>query len=144
MNFFSLFYQADVNGFAVLVAALAGMVLGGLWYSPLLFGNMWIKLAGLSKMKKPDQKSMWVQYSVGFVSQLVMACVLAHLLSYVIVLDVLEAIQLAFLLWLGFFATTLIGSVLWEMKSPKLYFINAGYWLTTLVLMASIETAWPW
>ena len=31
---------------AIVVAAVAGMVIGALWYSPLLFGNAWLKAIG--------------------------------------------------------------------------------------------------
>lgn len=37
-----------INWVAVLAAAVSGFVLGGLWYSPLLFGKPWQRLAGLS------------------------------------------------------------------------------------------------
>ncbi len=87
---------------------------------------------------------MTVQYSLGFLSQFVMATVLAHISGFVLVIYVSEALQLAFWLWLGFLATTMLGTVLWEMKSPKFYAINAGYWLVVLMLMSVILTVWPW
>ncbi|GAB2489384.1 DUF1761 domain-containing protein [Arenimonas alkanexedens] len=34
----------EVNIWAVLAAALSGFVLGGLWYSPLLFGKAWQRM----------------------------------------------------------------------------------------------------
>ena len=37
-----------INWFAVLAAAVSGFLLGGLWYSPTLFGRRWQKAAGLS------------------------------------------------------------------------------------------------
>lgn len=35
----------DIHWLAVLAAATATMVLGALWYSPLLFGKLWVKLS---------------------------------------------------------------------------------------------------
>ena len=35
-----------INVFAVLVAAASSFVLGGLWYSPMLFGRLWNREAG--------------------------------------------------------------------------------------------------
>ncbi len=32
-----------INYFAVLAAALSTFILGGLWYSPLLFGKAWMR-----------------------------------------------------------------------------------------------------
>lgn len=40
---------SQVNYFAVLIATVATMVLGFLWYSPVLFGNAWVKQMGLKK-----------------------------------------------------------------------------------------------
>ena len=36
-----------INYLAVLVAAVVAFVMGGLWYSPLLFGKAWAKLRGI-------------------------------------------------------------------------------------------------
>ena len=41
----------EFNIWAVLVAALASFVLGGLWYSPMLFGKAWQRETGLSDEK---------------------------------------------------------------------------------------------
>lgn len=35
--------MSDINYYAVLVAALLSFAVGGLWYSPLLFGKMWLE-----------------------------------------------------------------------------------------------------
>ena len=39
---------SKINYFAVLVAALSTFVLGGLWYSPLLFGKAWMRVNNFS------------------------------------------------------------------------------------------------
>lgn len=38
----------SINWLAVVAATVAAFVLGGLWYSPVLFGKPWQKAAGLS------------------------------------------------------------------------------------------------
>ena len=38
------------NIWAVLACIICNMVIGALWYSPILFGNIWLKLVG----KKPE------------------------------------------------------------------------------------------
>lgn len=45
---------SSVNIPAVLVAAISTFAVGGLWYSPLLFGRSWMQEAGLTdeKVKK--------------------------------------------------------------------------------------------
>ena len=41
-----------INVWAVLVAAVSAFVLGGLWYSPMLFGPKWNRDAGMSPDKQ--------------------------------------------------------------------------------------------
>jgi len=36
----------DLQPWAILAAALAGIVIGAAWYSPLLFGNAWMSALG--------------------------------------------------------------------------------------------------
>ena len=38
----------EYNLLAVIVAGIASFILGGLWYSPMLFGKAWQREAGLS------------------------------------------------------------------------------------------------
>jgi Protein of unknown function (DUF1761) len=44
--------------------------------------------------------------------------------------------------WLGFFLPVDLGTVAWENKSWKLFFINTGYHLATLLVAATILTLW--
>ena len=43
--------QDMMNVWAVLAAAIASMILGGLWYSPLLFANAWMRASGVTEEK---------------------------------------------------------------------------------------------
>lgn len=46
---------SDVNLVAVLVAGVVDMVIGALWYSPVLFAKSWMRLIG---KKEEDMKKM--------------------------------------------------------------------------------------
>ena len=69
------------NYLAILVAAVAGMIVGALWYSPLLFGNVWMKLMGLGRkqLQAAKKKGMGKSYFLSFVALLVMAYVISRL-----------------------------------------------------------------
>jgi hypothetical protein len=137
--------EITVNYWAVLAAAVAGMALGALWYSPLLFGNHWMKLMGWSAKKGKDmQKKAGPSYLVGFLTQLVMAFVLAHFVELLFVWNARSAVTLGVWIWLGFFATSQLGGVLWEGKPLKLYLVNTSYSLVQLVLMTGILATWPY
>ena len=135
--------QISINYWAVLAAAVANMVLGFLWYGP-LFGAQWMKLTNIDKSKIDDakKKGMSKIYALAFLTSIVMSFILAYFLRYVQAGTILEGIILAFLLWIGFFATTQLGSVLWEGKSAKLYFLNTLYYLASLCIMSIILTLW--
>ncbi|MBI5644836.1 DUF1761 domain-containing protein [Candidatus Kaiserbacteria bacterium] len=138
-----------INYLAVIVAAIANMVLGFLWYGP-LFGKTWSHLMGWGEMT-PDkmaamQKKARLGYAVSFVGALVMAFVLAHALvfasTYLKVEGVHAGLAAGFWNWLGFVAPVTVGAVLWDGKPWKLWFINAGYYLVTLLIMGEILALW--
>jgi hypothetical protein len=66
----------DINYFAVIAAALACFLIGGLWYSPLLFGNAWMRANGFSEADL-KRGSVPVIFGVAFLFSLLMAANLA-------------------------------------------------------------------
>ena len=130
---------ASINLVAVLVAALVAFIVGSLWYSPLLFGNVWMKLAGVKKKKDPF---MWVRFLVYFVGLLVMSFVLAHFLIFTSAVTYVDGLVTIFWLWLGFIAPITLGGILWENKSIKLFVLNNAYNLIALGVMSCILVAW--
>ena len=135
--------QFGVNYLAVLAAAVASMVVGFLWYGP-LFGKVWIKLMNFDKKKMNEgkKKGMGKNYALAFLTSLVMSYVLAHFVGYMQAKTVADGALLGFWLWIGFFATTQLGMVMWEGKPVKLYILNTLHYLATLVVMASILAVW--
>ena len=130
-----------INYIAILVAALASMVIGMLWYGP-LFQKQWMKLAGITPqgMKKMKLSPM-AAMSMGFVASLVTAYVLSVFVGGVMAWT--AAANFVFWIWLGFVAPVQLGVFLWEGRSFKLFILNTSYSLVTLVVMAGILAAWP-
>jgi hypothetical protein len=132
-----------INYLAVLVAAIAQIVIGFLWYGP-LFGKTWIRLTGKSDMA--PAKGVGRSYAIMALGSLVMSYVLAHSLifgnSYLNTDGASAAFEVAFWTWLGFIAPVLLGSVLWEGKPWKLWALNAVYYLVSLIVMALILVMW--
>jgi len=140
--------EISINYWAVLVAAVAYMVIGSLWYGP-VFGRQWMKMMGFSKESMRKMPLTAAQaIAGGFVSALVMAFVLAHdnfvwsafyagskgagAMSF----------ALGFWIWLGYVATTQAGSWLWEGRSFKLFAFNAAASFVSLQVMAAILVRW--
>lgn len=135
----------EINYLAVLVAALASIVLGSLWYSPVLFGKEWMKLSKITEKDVAAAKKkggMWKYYLGAFVASLVTAYILAHFVDYAGATTIIGGLQLGFWVWLGFIVTTLLSSVLWEGKPVKLYLISIGYYLVLFLLMGALLAAW--
>ena len=134
----------DINYLAVLVSAIVSMGLGALWYSPMIFGKMWMKLMNIDEksMKKAQKKEMGKSYAIAFAASLLMAYVLAHFVDYAQAKTALEGMQAGFWIWLGFVATITLNSVLWEGRPWKLYLINAAHYFVSLQIMGAILAVW--
>lgn len=136
-------FESDVNLIAVATAAVVSMLIGFLWYSPMLFGKQWMKLMGLTEQDMEKSKNdMGRVYLLSFFGSLTMAYVLANLLSFLGVTKVMLGMQVAFWAWLGFIATTMLSGVLFEGKKVELYLLNIGYHLVSLLAMASVLVSW--
>ncbi len=136
-------FYTPVNIPALLSSALVSMVVGFVWYSPVLFGKPWMKLMGLNAKKmKAAQKNMSKTYGLSFVATLVTAFVLSQFISSTLTITVNEGLMVGFLGWLGFTATTLFTGVLFNEMPIKLFFINSGYQLASMLTMSVVLTLW--
>lgn len=114
------------------------MAVGMLWYSPFLFGKMWMRLSGIDPVKVDRMKKagMGKTYFAALLVALLMSAALYYFYGLTEVGDTAEALMLAFALWVGFVATTLAASVLWESRPFTLYLINSGNYLIALSLVS--------
>lgn len=134
--------EINTNLLAILAGAIANMVIGFLWYGP-IFGKMWMKLSNISEKDIADAKSqMGKTYTLSMLAALVMAFVLGQFVEFAGVSTIVEGAWVGFWAWLGFVATTMLNGVLFERKSWKLYYLNAGYYLVSLPVMGAILAVW--
>lgn len=130
----------------VLVAAIATMVIGFLWYSPLLFARPWMVAMGYDPNDKARmdemRKSAGKSYAIAFVASLVSAFVLAKIIDLTTVNRVLYGMKVGFAMWLGFVTTVQLTAKLFENKPIKLYLINTGYQLVCYLAMGAIIARW--
>lgn len=135
--------MVTINYLAVLVAAIAVMGLGMLWYGP-LFGKQWMELMGLTPERMKSMKlSPKMSVTFSSLASLVMVYVLAHFVEALSAEDALSSLALAFLIWFGFIATTTVNSVLYEEKPWKLYLLNLAYYFVALLVATVIIALWP-
>jgi len=129
----------NVNWLAVAVAGISAFVLGGVWYSPALFGKAWMKENNLSveDVQKGNKAKI---FGWAFILSLVMAVNLAMFLSDPKI-DLKMAIIYGLLTGLWIFCGIAIVA-LFEMKSARYIFVNGGYMIVALGLMGAIIGAW--
>lgn len=135
--------RVHMNFLAVGVAVLATFALGALWYSPLLFGNMWVRAHGyagerLERMKKAAPRA----YGISLLAFIVLALVLAFLAGHLRVGSAAGGMRLGFAVWVGFAATIGLTAWVYSDKPFVTYLIDAGYQLAYLLLMGAIIGAW--
>lgn len=138
---------SGINPWAVLTAAIATMVVGFLWYSPLLFARPWMRLMGYDPNDKAKlaemQKGAGKLYGLSFVASLVSAVVLAKIIDFTTVNSVFYGMKVGFAVWLGFVATVQLTGTLFGRQPAKLFLINTGYQLVCYLAMGGILAKWP-
>lgn len=131
-----------INYWAVLGATVASFVLGWIWHGA-LFQKQWMKLSGMTaaSMKKMPLTAGQAM-GLGFVVQLVMSYVLAHIVNYMMAATFTDGAQLGFWIWLGFVMPLTAGAWIWEGKPFKLFILNTAYWLLALIISGGILAVW--
>jgi hypothetical protein len=134
-----------VNYLAVLVSGIVIFMLGGLWYSPVLFAKPWIALMGRTEEElrgEAAKKSMPLMYFTVFLCGLVTAAVLAIVINNFGATTAVDGACIGALCWLGFAATTSFGSSLFSFQPAKLWLINSAYNLVSFVIAGVILAIW--
>lgn len=133
----------EVNYLAVLIAGIASMIVGFIWYSPFLLGNPWMKEMGLTmeKMKKA-QKQLGPMYALSFVLSLLTAYVLYHVIvmsmNYFHYPKLMTGLTSAVWMWLGFIMPVQATDMIFGGKTWKLFGINTGYQFVSLLAMGIV------
>ena len=131
---------SQINYLAVLVAALSTFILGGLWYSPMLFGKAWMHANNFTEADlQTFSKARMFGWS--FVFALVMALNLAMFLADPKT-DVVWGMTAGVLAGLGWVAMAVAIIGLFENRSWKHILINGGYVTVAFTLMGAILGAW--
>lgn len=138
-----------INFLAIIIAVIAHFVLGFIWYTP-LFGKAWAKELGMNTDQKPPASLLIRGMVFNLIGNFLMAWVFYHNMA---VWNPVTwglpagpgsptswAMMGAIFTWLGFFVPVDLNAVAWEGKSWKLFFINTGYHLLSLIVVAMIIT----
>lgn len=128
-----------INYWAVLVAAVASFLIGGLWYSPALFYRAWMSAAGLTE-EQLKAGNMAVIFGVSLVLQLLAALVLAVFVGAEA--DVAFGLSAGLMVGVAWVATAFGVVYLFERRPLTLFCINGGYNVVVFAVMGAILGAW--
>lgn len=121
------------------IGGICAVGIGALWYSPRVFGALWMHSVHMTPEDiEHSKKKMPVLVCAGFASATVLSCVLAYLMGALGVATLYETVALAIVLWLGFMVPVVLAPVLWEHKPLSYAAINGGYWLVTVVTIGVV------
>ena len=126
------------NYLRAVAAALAAFVASLAWYTVL--GGAMVELSGADPSTVPNTAPAWTMLFV-VAQSLVVASVLAYLVSRLGIVNWRAALRLGVLVWI-FPASILLGSVVHENVPLALAAIHAGDWLAKLLLMSVILGTW--
>ena len=129
----------QVNYWAILVSALSTFLIGGIWYSPALFGKAWMRENGFTEESMKNSIMMKI-FGLSFILALIAAINLAMFLGNS--RSIGEGAFSGFLAGFGWVATFIGTHYLFERKSFTLFLINAGYSIVSLTVMGVILGAW--
>ncbi len=132
-----------ISFIGVLLSTAAAMVIGGLWYSPFLFGTPWMKAIGLTDkaMKARTKGALGVLVVVYAVTAYVLSLFTAYYHAYSGGSGLKGGLVTALLVWLGFGATTILAHGVFEPRDRSVLYINMGNRFVTLVSMGLIVGA---
>jgi hypothetical protein len=134
-----------VNYLAVLVGGVLIFMLGGLWYSPVLFARKWMALQGKTEADlkaAAATSSMPLMYLRAFLCGLISSWVLAIVLHHFTNLTPLRGALAGGLCWLGFAGVTSYATALFSMKPKGLWLIDTGFNLVSFVLVGVLLAVW--
>jgi uncharacterized membrane protein len=129
----------NLNWLAIIVAAVSAFMLGGLWYSPLMFVKKWMKETGITQ-ESTKNANMLKLFGFSFI--------LSFIASFFLAMFIGAGAGGAVGALAGFMAGfgwvfTFLGIIyLFESRSLALFMINAGYSVVSMTIMGFIIGIW--
>jgi len=129
-----------INLLALAACVVVRFLVGGLWFSPLLFMRAWQSETGVGD--EAMKARMPMALAADLIGAILMAFILAHAVRYAGASTALTGAEVGAFAWLGFIAVTTFARVSYEGASLRLFSISSGYNLVTLVAMGAILAEW--
>jgi hypothetical protein len=129
----------DINVLAVILAAASSFLVGGLWYSPALFGNVWNRENG-SSLKSQGAGHPAKVFGVSFIFSLVAAFAFALWLGPTPSLH--DGLMHGLLAGFGMVAASFGINYQFANRSALLWLVDGGYHTVQFLLFGLILGLW--
>ncbi len=130
----------SINYLAIVVATVASMFIGYVYYAKPVMGKAWMALIGKTEeeLKSGAGPAMVWMLILAFVE----AYILAHFVDYTGATTWAKGAVAGIWLWLGFIVPSMGSENIFSRRPKKLLFLQLGYHLISIVVMGAILAVW--
>ncbi len=128
----------SINWLAVLVAMIAQMAVGFIWFSPALFFKKWLEANNLEAPRKPEAWIFIVMILLTFVSTTALAAILRHIGSGTAAGGAIAAL----FVWAATLMPFIVGTTLSTGRKYSLIALEYGHTLLGLLIAGAILGGW--
>ena len=127
----------NLNYTAIAIASIVNFVIGWLWYSPMAFKSLWLKEAKLEGVvgEKPEATTLIAGYMLTLISAFIFAVLTECLAAEV-------NLMTGMVIPIGIIITSIGTNYLFEKRTVKHFFINAGNLTVNYLVMGGIIWFW--
>lgn len=134
----------ELNYLAIVVGVVFNMVLGALWYSPLLLGKPWMAATGITveTIQEAGKGEQYKGYAIAVVVSIVLVVVLALLTQSLGIDEPLDGLVLGLVAGIGLVAASQAPNYSFEGRSVRLFLINLGYSVVGFAVIGVLLAVW--
>lgn len=127
---------------AVIISFVLSLVIGFVWYSPVLFGKTWMRLQGANPTAKVSMKDMTGVMAANALATLFYVAAFTFTLAVLLPMNVFSILICVLGIYLGFTLPILAQNALWtnlpKRSAWKVFGITAGHHLVVAIVMGII------
>ncbi len=127
-----------MNWLAVVVAAIANVIVGTIYYAPPVMGNTWLKLLG---KRREQMGQAGPSYGLVVVGAIITSAILDYLIDKGDFHTLGGGLLVGLLAWI-LIATSIAVGYIFEKRPFSLFAVNAGSQLVILLVMGAILGVW--